>query len=29
MPAVIRMASHARHYLRIYDQHTKRDLYSA
>ena len=27
MPDVIRMASHARHYLRIYDTHTSRELY--
>jgi hypothetical protein len=27
MPDVIRMASHARHYLRIYDKHTSRELY--
>jgi len=27
MPDVIRMASHARHYLRIYDNHTNRELY--
>ena len=27
MPVVIRMASHARHYLRIYDKHTSRELY--
>ena len=27
MPDVIRMASHARHYLRIYDKHTGRELY--
>jgi len=27
MPDVIRMASHARHYLRIYDKHTERELY--
>ena len=27
MPDVIRMASHARHYLRIYDTHTGRELY--
>jgi hypothetical protein len=29
MPDVIRMASHARHYLRIYDKHTSRELYLA
>ncbi len=27
MPDVIRMAGHARHYLRIYDKHTGRELY--
>ena len=27
MSDVIRMASHARHYLRIYDKHTSRELY--
>jgi hypothetical protein len=27
MADVIRMASHARHYLRIYDKHTRRELY--
>lgn len=27
MPTVIRMASHARHYLRVYDKHTGRELY--
>jgi len=27
MSDVIRMASHARHYLRIYDKHTRRELY--
>ncbi len=29
MPDAIRMASHARHYLRIYDKHTARELYLA
>jgi hypothetical protein len=29
MPVVIRMASHARHYLRIYDKYTSRELYLA
>ncbi len=27
MGTVIRMASHARHYLRVYDKHTRRELY--
>lgn len=27
MPDVVRMASHARHFLRIYDKHTSRELY--
>jgi hypothetical protein len=27
MSDLIRMASHARHYLRIYDKHTSRELY--
>lgn len=27
IPDLIRMASHARHYLRIYDKHTSRELY--
>jgi len=29
MPDVIRMASHAHHYLRVYDKHTSRELYLA